>query len=327
MSRDPVRPAPWSSFRSSHCAAGGASCHPGQVDGDYDARVRAAAIDYVTTISDCSGGVITREELEHFVFEGEQIKLIDPARGIRNPRQLPATLSVMTSPEGPYADEPGDDGLFRYKTRTGEWAAGDNRKLHEAFERGLPIIWLRKLRDRIYIPLAPVFLVGAEPEREQYALAIGEDLRLVARDAGLSPLERRWVQVQTRRRLHQPVFRAQVIQAYERRCAICSLRHVELLDAAHIIPDSETGDAIVTNGLALCKIHHAAYDNNVVGIDEHRVVHVAPAVLTESDGPMLRFGLQGFHGQPLRAVPRVAREHPDPDRLRIRFEQFLARAG
>ncbi len=95
-------------------------------------------------------------------------------------------------------------------------------------------------------------------------MAIGEDLRLVARDAGLSALERRWVQAQTRRRLHQPVFRAQVIQAYGRRCAICSLRHVELLDAAHIIPDSETGgDAIVTNGLALCKIHHAAYDNNV----------------------------------------------------------------
>jgi putative restriction endonuclease len=105
------------------------------VDGDYDARVRAAAIDYVMSISDSSGGVITREELEHFVFEGEQVKLVDPARGIRNPRQLPATLSVMTSPEGPYADEPGDDGLFRYKTRSGEWAAGDNRKLHEAFER------------------------------------------------------------------------------------------------------------------------------------------------------------------------------------------------
>lgn len=68
-------------------------------------------------------------------------------------------------------------------------------------------------------------------------------------------------------------------------------------------------------------------NNDVVGIDEHRVVHVAPAVLTESDGPMLRFGLQDFHGQPLREVPRYARERPDPDRLRTRFEQFLARAG
>lgn len=297
------------------------------MDGDYDARVRASAIEYVMSISDASGGVIKRDELEHFVFEGETIKLVDPARGIRNPRQLRATLSVMTSPEGPYVDQPGDDGLFRYKTRNGEWGAGDNRKLHEAYALRLPIIWLRKLRDRVFIPLAPVFLVGAEPEREQYALAIGEDLRLVSQGP-LSPLERRWMQALTRRRLHQPVFRAHVIQAYERRCAICSLRHVELLDAAHIIPDLEAaGDAVVTNGLALCKIHHAAYDNYVVGIDERRVVHVAPGVLAESDGPMLRFGLQGFHGQSLRQVPRSSREHPDPDRLRVRFEQFLARVS
>jgi putative restriction endonuclease len=298
------------------------------VDGDYDAAVRAAAIEYVMTIADSNGGVITRDELERFAFQGEQIKLVDPARGIRNPRQLAATLTVMTSPEGPYADEPGEDGLYRYKTRTGEWAAGDNRKLHEAFERGSPMIWLRKLRDRVFIPFAPVFLVGAEPEREQYAMAIGEDLRLVAKGTGLSGIERRWMLTQTRRRLHQPVFRAHVIQAYERRCAICSLRHVELLDAAHIIPDTDPhGEAIVTNGLALCKIHHAAYDNDVVGIDGHRIVHVAPTVLTETDGPMLRYGLQGFHGQPLRALPRAAREQPDPDRLRVRFEEFERRAG
>src|SRR3712207_7569771 len=42
----------------------------------------------------------------------------------------------------------------------------------------------------------------------------------------------------TRRRLHQPVFASQVMVAYETRCAVCSLNHRELLDAAHIIPDS-----------------------------------------------------------------------------------------
>src|SRR3712207_9227509 len=70
----------------------------------------------------------------------------------------------------------------------------------------------------------------------------------------------------TRRRLHQPVFASQVMVAYETRCAVCSLNHRELLDAAHIIPDSAPqGDAVVTNGLALCKLHHARSEERRVG--------------------------------------------------------------
>ena len=43
------------------------------------------------------------------------------------------------------------------------------------------------------------------------------------------------------------------------RCALCRLRHQELLDAAHITPDSEAeGEPLVSNGVVLCKLHHAA---------------------------------------------------------------------
>jgi hypothetical protein len=53
---------------------------------------------------------------------------------------------------------------------------------------------------------------------------------------------------ETRQRLHQPVFRSTVLRAYERRCAVCSLAHSELLDAAHIVADSdERGEASVRN--------------------------------------------------------------------------------
>jgi predicted restriction endonuclease len=52
----------------------------------------------------------------------------------------------------------------------------------------------------------------------------------------------------------------------EQKCAVCSLRHGELLDAAHIIGDGKPdGIPIVPNGLSLCKIHHAAYDTNLLG--------------------------------------------------------------
>jgi len=56
-------------------------------------------------------------------------------------------------------------------------------------------------------------------------------------------------------------FRQRVIRAYQERCALCSLRHRELLDAAHIAPDGQLeGEPAVSNGVALCKLHHAAFD-------------------------------------------------------------------
>nr|WP_306428060.1 HNH endonuclease [Brevibacterium sp. 50QC2O2] len=58
-------------------------------------------------------------------------------------------------------------------------------------------------------------------------------------------------------------------------CAVCSLAHPQLLDAAHIIDDSdEHGIASVVNGLALCKIHHAAYDKFFMGIRPDYVIEL-----------------------------------------------------
>jgi hypothetical protein len=83
-----------------------------------------------------------------------------------------------------------------------------------------------------------------------------------------------------------------------------------LVQAAHIVPDVEPeGIAAVVNGLALCAIHHLAFDRNVLGIDPDGVVHIARRVLDETDGPMLRTGLQGFHarGSPSRGGRRTGR--------------------
>lgn len=105
-------------------------------------------------------------------------------------------------------------------------------------------------------------------------------------------MARRYLLTQTRQRLHQPVFRAHVIRAYEKCCAVCALNHSELLDAAHIVPDSEdAGIAAVRNGLSLCKIHHAAFDQGFLGIRPDLVVEIRTDLLEEHDGPMLLHGL------------------------------------
>jgi len=94
------------------------------------------------------------------------------------------------------------------------------------------------------------------------------------------------------------------------------------VQAAHIVPDAEpVGVAAVVNGIALCAIHHLAFDRNLLGIDPRRMVHIAGRLLREIDGPMLRTGLQGFHGGRI-AVPRRPEDRPHPRRLELRFERF-----
>jgi len=140
-------------------------------------------------------------------------------------------------------------------------------------------------------------------------LAMTEDLRRYAE---------RTVQV----RLHQPVFRALVLHAYENACSICSLNHPALLDAAHIVPDSaNAGFARVDNGLALCKIHHAAYDRNFLGISGDYTIKVRPDLMKEEDGPMLRHGIQEMDGRSI-SVPRTLSNRPSAVSLQSRFAEF-----
>jgi putative restriction endonuclease len=75
----------------------------------------------------------------------------------------------------------------------------------------------------------------------------------------------------------------------------------------------------------MCKIHHAAYDANILGIRPDHVVEVRNDILTEIDGPMLRHGLQEMHGTRI-ILPRSREDRPDPDRLEERYTEFCAAA-
>ncbi len=63
----------------------------------------------------------------------------------------------------------------------------------------------------------------------------------------------------------------------------------------HILPDGHPkGEPIVPNGLAHCKLHHAAFDRHFLGIRPDLIIEVRRDIMDEADGPMLRYGLQGF---------------------------------
>lgn len=136
------------------------------------------------------------------------------------------------------------------------------------------------------------------------------------------PIERRYAVRQTRVRLHQARFRGRVVPAYSSQCAICRLKELRLLDAAHIVGDvEELGEPAVSNGLSLCSIHHRAFDQDLVGISPDYVVHVSRRLREDQDGPMLDV-LKGFHQAPL-LLPKRAADQPSRERLDDRFARFL----
>jgi putative restriction endonuclease len=76
------------------------------------------------------------------------------------------------------------------------------------------------------------------------------------------------------------------LSAYGGRCAISHLPEPRLLDAAHIVMDAyeQLGQPVISNGLPLTKIHHAAFDAHLIGRPRFRI-RVRPA----PRNPMARF--------------------------------------
>ena len=78
---------------------------------------------------------------------------------------------------------------------------------------------------------------------------------------------------------------------------------------------------MVTNGIAMCKIHHAAYDVDIFGISPDYKVGVRADVLAEIDGPTLRYTLQEINGSTIELPTRVA-ARPNPALLDRRWQRF-----
>ncbi|NLT26514.1 MAG: restriction endonuclease [Microbacteriaceae bacterium] len=292
---------------------------------DYDLRLRLAAFGWLSEQQARGVSEFDRVMLCHgFEFEGERVPLVDWAgKGIRNPRRLRSTLSIRTTTKGTYPDTgvdiADDEFEYHYQARSTE---GDNTKLRRAYELGDPLIYFHGIRSGWSVPLYPVYVIADDPAAKVFTIDLSRVEQYDEFDpTGFDDL-RRYAPSTSLRRLHQPVFRAVVMHAYENQCSVCRLRHPELLDAAHIVRDrDEHGFAHVTNGLALCKIHHAAYDRDLLGIRPDYHVAVNHRLLDEIDGPMLRHGLQEMHDTRLH-LPRRRVDRPSAEGLAARWQEF-----
>lgn len=194
-----------------------------------DRLLRREAMAWLALRTNDGTDPLSSSEVAEFTFRGERFPLMDMQRGIRKPAVLDAALSFRTvyRPDGairPYDDAVGSDGLIRYKYRGTDPQHPENRGLRVAMERRLPLIWFFGVGPGVYLPTFPVFIVGEEPKQAQFSVDAVSGGSLNPE----SPLEetlRRYITVETKRRLHQPIFRATVMRAYDTRCAVCALGH------------------------------------------------------------------------------------------------------
>lgn len=295
----------------------------------WDTRVRLAAFDWLTEIQDAYDNPLPRGVLQRgFELAGRRVPLVAP-KGIFTPRGCDYPLSITTIANGPYPDRFEDTHRLSYSYRGRDPNHPDNVGLRRAHRDNVPLVYFFGVAEGFYQAIKPVYVTADDPARLAFTVMadVGADWRhgLALEDPPQVELRRRYVTTAVQQRLHQSAFRERVLKAYRTHCAMCHLKHRELLDAAHIIADADPdGLPRTSNGLALCKIHHAAFDKGILAVRPDYVIEVRSDVLAEEDGPMLKYGLQALQHAPL-LLPRHAEDRPSVEALERRWQQFTRR--
>ena len=298
---------------------------------DYDLQVRIAAFNWLSEQVNSHGDVLPRKLLaKGFEFQDQRIPLVAP-QGIFKPKILELPLSITTSPNSPYDDNYfAKDGFLHYRYRGTNPYHRDNVGLRKVFKLNRPLVYLHGLQPGKYLATYPVYIIEDDPNSLTFKVSVDEVVP--AFEYSITDITRQISEVSDARhahftstvkiRLQQRSFREKVLDAYRSQCAFCRLRHRELLDAAHIIPDNlPESDSTVNNGLSLCKLHHAAFDSFILGVTPDYVIQVRKDILEEEDGPVLQHGLKGLNNSSL-ILPTSRTQWPNRDALAWRYEKF-----
>ena len=302
-----------------------------------DALIRAAAFKHVRRLQEIHDPLGSEHLSAGFIYLGQRLPLINQRRGIFKPQRMRYLLSIRTVFPKPgarvwYDDQrevhrqifEGDDAID-YAFMGENPDAADNRWLREAFENRVPVIYFLGIAPGCYQAVFPAFVSGwdAKVLKARVAFGVPDHETLAPPD---NAMERRYALRAVKQRLHQASFREAVITAYGGRCALSGLPEPLLLDAAHIVADKDErlGQPIVPNGIPLSKIHHAAFDSHLIGIDPDYRLHVSERLLIQHDGPILE-ALKRLNGGTIH-LPNRLKDRPDRDRLALRYERFKAAA-
>lgn len=254
------------------------------------------------------GDTLTQEEIEE-AFDtgfGYRISGINPRRDSNDHRYV----LVFAREDGPY-DDSVRDGAFEY---IGEGLSGDqsetspgNATLIDAASSDIPVHFFyqdategeweyqglvdvcdyefreQDGREVLVFKMEHQDVAGINrtdlgdgsltAELATFEEALGEELDLHAADESYT---------EVRQRIRDAVFRRLVRQVYDETCAICGQRRETPngnpeVEAAHIYPKEDSSPDVVQNGLALCKLHHWAFDNGWLSVSDDYEILVKEA--------------------------------------------------
>ena len=279
------------------------------MDGSTSARVERVGRHEEVSVGDR----LSKESIEE-AFDtgfGYQIAGINPRRDEQDRRYV----LVFANEDGPYSDSV-TSGEFEY---IGEGQTGDqstsspgNSTLIEAVDAEFPIHFFykdseedgweyqglvdvrdwtfeeRDGREVIVFTLSHASDTESGPVSRTGEAVTAERTRL---EAALNQppqlTEANDEYTEARRRARDTAFTALVREAYENTCAICGTERETPngnpeVEAAHIYPKRRGGADDVRNGIALCKLHHWAFDAGWFAIGDD--FEIAVAEVPERDG-------------------------------------------
>lgn len=302
---------------------------------DNDLKTLLAAFERVRWLERVFGDDIPWSEImKGFDLAGHQILLANRARGIFKPRQMShGVISIKTTEPRSgrvniYDDHETEEGFFRYSLQKKGALSSGNKHLREAMNQQAPFIYFHAVAPGRYKAIWPCYISNIHEDQKYCEVTVGESIDVRAERPSrveypdLSAPTRAYAVRETRVRLHQATFRINVLSAYKNRCSLSGLPIPELLEAAHITPDSNTYSSTeISNGIAMTRLHHRAFDANLIGITPDLNIVVSDRLMEKDDGPILS-ALKNLDGQ--RLIPPYSEKlSPDKNRLAQRYEEFL----
>lgn len=121
-------------------------------------------------------------------------------------------------------------------------------------------------------------------------------------------------------RLGQSSFRLNVIEAYNRRCAITGENTLIVLEAAHIVPYGKQGTHDVKNGLLLRSDFHKLFDAGLVSVTPEYKIKVSPRIRETWFNGKVYYRLDN---QPLTIIPENDNLRPNPDYLEWHYKNVF----
>ena len=110
-----------------------------------------------------------------------------------------------------------------------------------------------------------------------------------------------------RPRLGQGAFRVEVLEAYNRRCALTGEKTLPVLQASHIKPYAESGPHDVSNGLLLRSDLHVLFDRGLITVTPDHHIEVSSRIREQWENGREYYAL---HGEELRILPSDAGARP-----------------